>query len=275
MTRLFGILGSPISHSLSPVMHNAALRALRLDACYTALETPPRFLAPILQALIRCGVEGLNVTVPLKQAVIPLLDRLDPTAQAMGAVNTIVIHNRRTTGYNTDGIGVARALHELGWRARRARIVILGAGGAARAVAWEVSRMAGSEVVIANRHLARAQTLARWLARQRPRVRVHATSLTHVSLDGAALLINATPVGMAVADAPPIPLTTLSPTTRVYDVIYHHQTALVRMARRRGCVAANGLSMLLYQGAESFRLWLHRAPPLDVMREALNHALHV
>lgn len=269
MTRLFGVIGFPIAHSLSPAMHTAALRALRLDALYTPIETPPGFVRPILRALTLAGVEGLNVTVPLKEAVIPCLDALDPVAKAVGAVNTIVIRGRRMVGYNTDGIGLRLALAELGWRPRPAQVLILGAGGAARAAAWELSRTRGSRLTIANRHPARARRLAAWLRRQRAGVDVRAEALEGGLGRGAELVINATTVGMRAADRAPIDPAGLRQGTLVYDLVYHHDTALLRLARRRGCVAAGGLSMLLYQGAASLRLWLRCEPPLDVMRRAL------
>ena len=273
MTRLYGVIGHPIGHSLSPAMHTAALRALHLDACYGAFEVPPRFLRPMLHAFTLAGVDGLNVTVPLKEAVLPLLDCVDRTAQAMGAVNTVVIRSWRTTGYNTDGTGFRLALKELGWRARPARAVLLGAGGAARAVAWELARAAGIRLTIANRHVKRAERLARWLSAQRPRAHIKAVPLGKVALKEVDLLVNATTVGMRSSDGYPVDLAALSKETLVYDLVYSRQTPLVRAARRRGCVAANGLSMLLYQGAESFRLWTHREPPIDAMRKALIDAM--
>ena len=273
MTRIFGVIGHPIGHSLSPAMHIAAFRALHLDALYEPFDVAPRFLAPMLRGLTLAGVEGLNVTVPLKEAVLPLLDRVDPDARAIGAVNTIVIRGRRLTGYNTDTIGLRMALKDLGWRPRPACVVILGAGGAARAVAWELARIRGSCLTIANRHLRRAQTLARWLKRTHPHVCIQAVPLSQVSLDDAELLINATTVGMRASDGLPIDAGTLRRGMLVYDLVYHRQTPLVRAARRRGCVAANGLSMLLYQGAASLQLWLHRPPPLEVMRRALIKAV--
>lgn len=273
MTRLFAILGHPIAHSRSPAMHAAALRALRLDACYAAIDTPPPFLRPVLRALRLAGIEGLNVTVPLKEAVIPLLDRLDASAQATGAVNTIVVRRGRLAGYNTDGVGFRRALEALapGFRPREA--VILGAGGAARAVAWELARRPGIRITIANRHPARAKRLVRWLGRQHPGTRACPTSLTRVRLKDCDLLVNATTVGLRVGDPPPVSLRGLRRGAVVYDLIYHRETALVRAARRRGCVAAGGASMLLYQGAESLRLWLHRTPPIDAMRHALEKSV--
>ena len=272
MTRLFGVIGHPIGHSLSPVMHTAAFRALHLDALYEPFDVAPRFLAPMLRGLTLAGVEGLNVTVPLKEAVLPLLDRVDPDARAIGAVNTIVVRGRRLTGYNTDTIGLRMALSELGWRPRPACVVILGAGGAARAAAWELSRIRGSCLTIANRHLRRAQALVRWLKRAHPHACIQAVPFARVALEDAELLINATTVGMRPSDGLPIDARQLRRGMLVYDLVYHRETSLVREARRRGCVAANGLSMLLYQGAASLRLWLRRQPPIDVMRRALIQA---
>ena len=271
MTRLFGVIGHPIGHSLSPVMHTAAFRALHLDALYEPFDVAPRFLAPMLRGLTLAGVEGVNVTVPLKEAVLPLLDRVDPDARAIGAVNTIVIRNRRTAGYNTDGIGLRRALRELGWRKRAACAIVLGAGGAARAVAWEMTRSSRC-LMIANRHPGRANALARWLSTRRPRACVCVVPLRKLPLEEADLIINATTVGMRASDGLLIDPARLRRGTLVYDLVYHRQTPLVREARRRGCIAANGLSMLLYQGAASLRLWLNRRPPLDAMRRALERA---
>ena len=254
-------------------MHTAALRALHLDALYAPFEVPPAFAAPMLRGLILAGVEGLNVTVPLKETVLPLMDRLDPTARAVGAVNTILVRGRRTVGYNTDGVGFRMALRELGWRPRQVRAVVLGAGGAARAVVWELTRTPGSCVTIANRHPARARQLARWLRHRRPRACVQVVPLSRVPLEGANLLVNATTVGMRPGDRLPVDPLALHRGLAVYDLVYHRPTALVAAARRRGCVAAGGLSMLLYQGAESLRLWLRRTPPVAVMRTALIRAL--
>jgi shikimate dehydrogenase len=273
MTRLFGVIGSPITHSLSPAMHTAAFGVMRLEAIYAPFEVPRRFLAPMLRGLILSGVEGLNVTVPLKEVVIPLLDRIDARAKAIGAVNTIVVHKRRAIGYNTDGVGFVKAVRELGWRPSSSPAVILGAGGSARAIAWELSRISGSRLIIANRHPARARRLARWLTRRHPRVCVKAASLHDVCLGEAGLLVNATTVGMRSADRMLIDPRALHRGLIVYDLIYQRETPLIRAARRRGCVAANGLSMLLYQGAASLRLWLNRTPPIEVMRKALENAL--
>lgn len=274
MTQVFGVLGHPIQHSLSPVMQTAALQALRADALYTAFDVPPAFLRPALRALVLAGLSGCNVTVPLKEAILPLLDEIDPMARAIGSVNTVVVKGGRTIGCTTDGIGLRRALQELGWSpARMRRSVLLGAGGAARAAAWELARPRGSQVTIANRHPGRARRLARALRRAMPHAEVCTAPWHDIPLAQADVLINATSVGMRPGECLPVDVSALPRTALVYDLVYHRRTRLVEQARRRGCVAANGLSMLLYQGAESLRVWLHRAPPLTPMRRALQHAL--
>ncbi len=273
MTRLFGVIGHPIQHSLSPAMHAAAIEALRLDALYAPFDVPRPFLKPMLEGLLLAGVEGLNVTVPLKEAILPLLDRVDSSARAIGAVNAVAVRAGRSTGYNTDGIGFRRALEELGWRPRAGRFIVLGAGGAARAVARELARWRGSRLTIANRHPERAHALAAWLRRQGVPARVDTCRLRDVSLDGAALLVNATTLGMCPSDPMPVPARQLRRGLVVYDLVYHRTTPLVQAARRRGCLAANGLSMLLYQGVASLELWLGRRPPIDAMRQALHSRL--
>jgi shikimate dehydrogenase len=273
VTRLFAVIGSPVSHSLSPAMHTAALRALKLDGRYVACEVQPRFLRPMLEALILAGVEGLNVTVPLKTEILPLMDRLDRSAEEVRAVNTVVVRGRITIGHNTDGIGFSRAVRELGWRESRPRVLLLGAGGAALAVAWELARTPGVRMTIANRTLAHATQLAARLRRRRPTLRVEAVRLKQAKPGDADLVINATSLGMRPGDPSPVDARLLRPGTFVYDLIYHRDTALVQAAKRRDCVAAGGLSMLLYQGAASLQLWTGRAAPMSAMRRGAMSAL--
>jgi shikimate dehydrogenase len=276
MTRLFGVIGHPIAHSLSPAMHTAALEALRLEACYGAFDVPPRFLRPMLRALVLSGVEGLNVTVPLKESVVPLMDRLDAAARATGAVNTIVIRGRRMAGHNTDAAGFRRALIEAAGGIRGQRVLLLGAGGAGRAVGWALAGMGPSAIRIANRSPGKADRLARRF-RKESAARIGAVAWRAPELKRAVreadVVVNATTVGMRPRDGSPVDPAWLRPGTRVYDLIYHRTTPLIRGARRRGCVASGGLSMLVYQGAESLRLWTGRTPPIEVMRQALSKAL--
>ncbi len=272
MTRLFGVMGCPIDHSLSPRMHQAAFAALTLDAVYAPFEVPSRDVGAVLRGLRKIGLDGVNVTVPLKEAVIRHLDCVSGDAAALQAVNTIVMRGARTLGYNTDVIGITRALRELGWRPRPCRALILGAGGAARAVAWALATVPGTHLTLANRHPARAHEVARWIARWRPRCTVTVERLASVDARPYQLIINATSVGMQ-EDAALVNPRHLSRGMLVYDLVYNRPTRFVQDARRRGCVAAGGVSMLVYQGAAAFELWWHRKAPVRVMRQAVEEAL--
>jgi len=273
MTRVFGVIGYPISHSLSPVMHTAVFRALGLDAVYAPFEVSPRTLSLVMRGLVAAGIEGLNVTIPHKEALGRSLDALEGDAKHLRAVNTIVIRHRRLIGFNTDGVGFLTALGDLRWKPAAGVVTVLGAGGAAKAVVWALSQYPSLRLVVANRHPARADQLVRWLHRLRPRVEAQAQSLRQVRLRDTALLVNATSVGMDEADGLPCELKGLRRETVVYDLVYNRLTPLVREARRHGCVATTGVSMLVYQGAESFRLWWRREPPLAVMRQAVEETL--
>ena len=272
MTRLFGVMGCPIDHSLSPRMHLAAFAALKLDAVYAPFEVPPRDVGAALRGLRTIGLDGVNVTVPLKEVVIRHLDRVSGDAAALCAVNTIVMRGGRTVGYNTDVIGITRALRELGWRPRPCRALILGAGGAARAVAWALASVPGTRLTLANRHPARAREVSRWLTRVRPRCVVEVERLRGLDARPYQLIINATSVGMH-HDELLINPRHLTHGMHVYDLVYHRPTRLVQEAHRRGCVAAGGVSMLVYQGAAAFELWWRQNAPVRVMRQAVEEAL--
>lgn len=292
MTRVFGVMGFPISHSLSPVMHNAAFQALGLDAIYAPFEVMPRQLSPVLQGLQVMGVDGLNVTVPLKERLARLLSRtdLDPIALTLGAVNTLVQRDGRLVGYNTDVEGFRRALvEEMRCDVRKKRVLLLGAGGAARAAAWALAQLGPEALWVANRTAMHANRLARWLRRHTPRVTIEVVPFgrrsTAKALAQADVLVNATSLGLRPGDALPVDPSAMHKRLMVFDVVYPVRpslqgaggraptTALVRQARRRGACAIDGLAMLLYQGAESFRLWWQREPPLDVMRRAVERAI--
>lgn len=263
-TRLFGVLAHPVGHSLSPRLHNAAIRALGIDACYLPFEaqTVGEFL-PVIRDL---RIAGLSVTLPHKETILPHLDRLDEVARAVGAVNTVVKSWNSLEGYNTDveaAIGPLRTLLPL----RGARVAILGAGGAARALAWGLKREA-ADVVLFNRTPARAAALARELgARTLPwaRLRRHRCDV----------LINTTPVGMTPdTTAAPIPAG-WCPAPIVYDIVYNPPvTRLLRQSRQRGARTLGGVEMFVAQAEAQFRLFTGQDPPAGVMREALLQALN-
>lgn len=263
-TEVYGVIGNPVRHSLSPVMHNAAFRALRLNAVYLAflVENLPQALAGIRGLAIR----GTNVTIPHKVAILELLDEIDPTARALGSVNTILNREGKLVGYNTDWIGALGALQEV-TEVSGKLCVLLGAGGAARAVAYGLTR-AGAEVVVINRTEAKGRQMAREMGcrfaplRSLPDLRAH-------------LLVNATPIGMEpTAEECPVPPHWLQPGMVVMDAVYAPpRTRLLQEAEARGCQIVEGLRWLVRQGAESFKIWVGVQPPEDIMERACRQSL--
>ena len=274
--RVAGVIGHPVAHSRSPAMQQAAFDALGMAARYELWDTPPEQLAARVAGLRAPEGLGANVTIPHKTTVLPLLDAVATSASPpLAAVNTIVREESaagvRLVGHNTDVPALRRVLAEQSaWAAGR-RMLVLGAGGAARA-ALAVARLEGVEVTVAARRVEGARAALAALAP------AHVLDLAETdalagALAGAHVLVNTTPVGMRAAEASPLPLDLLrqlSPTSFVFDMIYSPpETALVRAARALGLRAQGGLPMLLYQGALAFTLWTGHEPPLDAMRAAL------
>jgi len=263
-TILHGIMGNPVSHSLSPVMHNSAFAALHLNAAYV-----PFAVSDVAAAMIgfrAMGIRGVSVTIPHKQAVIALLDAIDPVAAKIGAVNTLDIQNGRITGHNTDWIGANRALEEKTALPGK-KILILGAGGSARAIGFGLLE-AGSEILLASRTAASGIELAQTLA-------CPWHPLNEIAELSADCLINATSEGMAPhTDVSLVPKECLSRFSVVMDIVYAPlETKLLREAREAGCQMVNGLAMLLYQGVAQFELWTGRKAPVEIMRQSLLAAL--
>jgi len=256
-----GLLGHPVGHSLSRVMHEAAMAALGIRGRYDLLDTPPEAL-PGRLAEVRRAYRGVNVTVPLKEAVLPLLDALSPEARAIGAVNTVVNEGGRLLGDNTDAPGFLRSLEEAGVEGRRA--FLLGAGGAARAVAFALTG-AGWEVFVHNRTRARAETLA------------EAFGLEVAPLSAAReadLVVNATSVGLHDPAASPLPADYFPRRGFAVDLVYRpRMTRFLVEAEKRGLMPVDGTGMLLWQGALAFERWAGKEAPVAVMRQALFQAL--
>lgn len=282
-TALVGLLGDPVGHSLSPLMHNAALAALGLDWIYLALPTPAEQLAVVVEALAALGCRGLNVTIPHKQAVAGLCRELSPLAERVGAVNTLVpLAGGGWHGTNTDVEGFLAPLRQQSWQGQRA--VVLGCGGSARAVVAALVELGCGEILLAGR---RPEPLAALVADCQPWApQLRATPWTGLesALRSAGLVVNCTPVGMASSGDPlagpsnPLgagQLALLVPGATVYDLIYvPRPTPLLQAAAAHGCRTIDGLEMLVQQGAAALRLWSGTAEvPVAAMRTAAASAL--
>jgi shikimate dehydrogenase len=258
------VIGHPVRHSVSPLLHNAAFRALGLDWVFTAFEVAPGRAAAAAGAARDLGIAGLSVTMPHKADILPALDGLSPVAETLGAVNTVVRQAAgQLFGHNTDGAGFLDALREdEGFDPRGRRCLVVGAGGAARAVVLALAQAGAAEVVIANRtegRAAEAAALAPGVAR----------SGTVDEAGDVELVVNATPQGMAGNAQLAVPADLLGSGQLVVDLVYHPAvTPLIEAARARGAVAVNGLGMLIHQAAHAFRLWTGEDPPLEVMSAA-------
>lgn len=266
-THVAAVIGSPVRHSLSPVIHNAAFGALGLDWVYVAFEVPPGAARGALAAVRALGIDGLNVTMPHKTDVAGAVDRLTPTAQALGAVNTVMRGPQRDelVGDNTDGAGFIDALRiDEGFDPAGRRCVVVGAGGAGRAVVRALAEAGAAAITVVNRTADRAIAAAA-LAGAAGRVGQPGDAAE------ADLVVNATPSGMGDGDAPDLLFdpATLGPGQLVVDLVYHPAvTPLVDAARARGAAATNGLGMLIHQAAHSIRTWTGEDPPLEVMSAA-------
>lgn len=273
-----GLIGYPLKHSISPAFQQAAFDHCGLAARYEAWETAPAEVPAAIARLRGEDYLGLNVTVPHKQAVLPLLDEVDPLAQRIGAVNTIVKRGGRLIGHNTDADGFLRGLRvDGGFDPGGRRAVLLGAGGAARAVAFALLGAGASHLWLVNRNEERAAALAGDLGEARVSVAPLRASHLAPLLSQADLLVNCTTVGMAHAPGAGqsvLPAELLAPHLVVYDLVYTpEETPLLAAARRAGARAIGGLPMLVYQGAAAFTLWFARPAPVEVMFAAARQAL--
>jgi len=274
-----GLIGYPVSHSLSPQMQQAAFDALGIEARYVLWETQPGTLAQRIASLRSLGVLGANVTIPYKEDVVSLLDEYDAAAVKIGAVNTIVNRDGRLVGYNTDAAGFIRALTDFtgcAFDCHGKKAVILGTGGAARAAAVALLENGVGELALLGRTYGRVDALVNHLcALDSGNKRVSGASLgsseANRFLSAADLLVNATPVGLRMDDeALLVDIDLLQAGAFVMDMVFNSpQTRLLGVAHGRGCHILNGLAMLLYQGALAFELWTGRAAPVEPMRAAL------
>lgn len=275
-TRVCGVIGDPIEHTLSPIMHNAAFNALGLDYVFLAFKVKTAEVETAIDGMRALKIRGLNVTMPHKTSVIKHLDRVDLSAQIVNSVNTILNKENLLFGFNTDGIGALKALKENGVQLKGRKVLLLGAGGAARAIAYTLAKEA-DELAVLNRTVKQAQDLARLLQKSLNK-KVVAGSLSpkdiQSSIRDSDILVNATSVGMKPkTDESPIPSKLLRSNMAVMDIVYNPlETKLAKEAKEMGAKVVSGVEMLIYQGAESFTLWTGKAAPVEVMKQAaLNH----
>jgi len=280
-TKIIGVFGCPVAHSLSPAMHNAAIAALGLNFVYVPFEVAPEALEAAIRSLPALGIVGVNLTIPHKIRVLPLLDEVEPNAMAIGAVNTVCCRNGKLYGCNTDGAGFFEPLCAIGTKLadtiRGEQVFVLGAGGAARSVVFRLVQE-GARVVLANRSLERAQRLAQdvldagYSADCLRVLPLEPIAPLAEAIAASRMLVQTTRVGMHpdIEDVPSLPLEALHPGLLVYDLVYNPvETRLLREAKKRGCQTLSGVRMLVGQGAESFRLWTGISPPIEIMEAAV------
>ena len=262
--RLLGVIGWPLEYTLSPDIHHAAFRAMGLDWLYLAWPVPPESFVDAIRGLQALGAVGVNLTMPHKSTVLPLVDELGDDAAAVGAVNTLQFSAGKIIGHNTDVEGFSRFLTgDAGVDARGKKVLVLGAGGAARAVARSVAVLEAGEVVVAARDLSRAE----YVAELAPGGRVVAWTEGASAAKGADIIVNATPLGSRGEN--PLPDVDLGPGQTVVDLVYQPgPTPLILGARSAGADAWGGLGMLVHQAAGSFRIWTGQPPPLETMSAA-------
>jgi len=281
--KLYGIFGHPLSHTLSPAMHEAAFRELGIEAHYIVLDLAPAVFKELMRQTSRISLSGFNVTVPYKETVIPYLDQVRPEARAIGAVNTVYRERKKWVGTNTDMEGFLLALmKDGGFRPSGKRAVILGAGGAARAVVYGLAREGASEILISDCFPEKADKIARDMCQLFPRAVFQAalagTPEVKEAVQKADVIINATPLGLKPSDPLVVPESWIPRAGHskkfLMDLVYNPAvTPFLKAGKRKGHETLNGLGMLLYQGARALEHWTGRKAPVPVMRHALLQAL--
>jgi len=271
--KLFGIIGFPITHSLSPYMHNGAFNKLKVKAAYLPFEVNKNKLKEAISALKDGGISGFNVTIPFKTECIKYLDNIDPLAKKIGAVNTVVCKGKKLKGYNTDCSGFIKSLkQELKFNPKKKNIFIIGSGGAAKAIAFGLAKEGARHIYTYDIMSKRAKDLTKGINK------AFKASLAEVvlrkdipkAIADSLLLVNCTPLGMKKQDPLPIDPKLLHKRLKVYDVVYKPQnTKLIITARKKGIKAIGGIGMLLYQGVLGFELWTKKKAPVSLMRKIL------
>lgn len=276
-SRLFGILGHPIGHSLSPLMHTLAFRHHGLDAVYLPFSVAPEHLSKAVAGAVALGMGGFNVTIPHKETILACLDEITDEARVIGAVNTVHVKDGRAVGHNTDGAGFLLALKSVETPVSELDTCVLGAGGAARALAAALLGAGCPRLVIANRTFTRGERLAAELQSRHPGAEVRSIGMADAAhaAHQSRLVVNSTSIGMHKGDDSPLPGGCLGPEHVVYDIVYRPLvTPLLREARAAGATTIGGLDMLIGQGAAAFTIWTGLSFPLDTVRPAMEARLN-
>ena len=276
-TNIVGLIGHPVEHSFSPPMHNAAFDELGMDYAYVAFDVNPKNLQSAIEGAKSLNIRGFNVTIPHKIEVMQFLDEIDEVASLIGAVNTIDFKNLK--GYNTDGIGAVKAIEEVS-SIKNKNVVVAGAGGASRAISFYLAKYGAESLTILNRNVDKAQGLAGDVSDSGLINDVNAGSISEIGryLANADILVDTTPIGMHpnIDDAPIALVGDMHEDLVVFDAVYNpNETVLLKEAIKAGAKPVHGIKMLLYQGAESFRIWTGRDAPVDAMEKALKDTLNL
>lgn len=276
-TNIVGLIGHPVEHSFSPPMHNAAFEKLGMDYAYVAFDVDPNNLGSAIEGAKSLNIKGFNVTIPHKIEVMQFLDEIDEVAGLIGAVNTIDFKNMK--GYNTDGIGAVRAIEEV-ISIKDKNVVIAGAGGASRAISFYLAKYGADSITILNRNVDRAISLAGDVLDSGLIADVQADSISEINnyLSDADILVDTTPMGMHphVDDEPIARAEDMHEDLVVFDAVYNpNETVLIKEAIKAGAKPGYGIKMLLYQGAESFKIWTGVDAPVDEMEKALRQTLNL
>lgn len=276
-TNVVGLIGNPVEHSFSPPMHNAAFKALNMDYVYVAFDVLPENLENAIMGGKALNIKGLNVTIPHKINVMEYLNEIDDVARLIGAVNTIDFKNLK--GYNTDGIGAIKAIKEV-TPIENKKVILAGAGGASRAISFYLAKENPEEIIILNRNTKKAENLSKDLLNSKLTDNVKSGSIDEIEkyIKNGDILVDSTPLGMYphIDDTPIATSDMMHEDLVVNDIVYNpNETALIKEALKADAKPVYGIKMLLYQGAESFKIWTNQEPPIDVMEKALKETLNI
>jgi shikimate dehydrogenase len=268
-TKIVGLFGYPVKHSLSPAMHNAAFEFLGIDYCYVTFPVHPDRLADAVRGIRALSLGGVNVTVPHKEKVMAFLDEINEEASFIGAVNTVKNEDGKLTGFNTDGRGFMQSLAEVGIGVKDKKVLIVGTGGAARAIGYYLCKEA-SKVHLFDIDTPKAEVLAKHLNGVRQNAwTIDAASMKRGEfIGGMDIVINATPLGLKPGDPSPVDISLIKKYHVVCDLIYK-ETPILRAAAEKGCKTMHGLGMLMWQGVIAFEIWTGIKPPVEIMKAAL------